>query len=187
MDKTLAITICLCVVVAVIAGCMSQTKDSQQVKAKTANNGVSPVIKASVQHGRQTNGQRANRTISPEAINACAGKAKNDTCGFTTNGRDVKGTCLSGRNGQLSCRPQPRALQPAMLDACAGKDVNVTCEFQTNNATVRGLCRSRGGQMACMPSKTRQTPRRSSNDTQNPGQPENSGTNAPEQPQNRGT
>jgi hypothetical protein len=178
MDGIQALALGTCICAIMLSGCLEQAQESQPVV------GAQGVPQGGAPGGPQGNrGQMGQRNMPQEAVNACAGSAENDTCDYSASGREVNGTCRSGRGGQLACMPQFRGLPPQMIDACAQKEANATCEFQMNDTTVKGLCRSRGGQMGCIPEGTGQTLWRRNMGTGGEAQPENQGNNPPERPQ----
>lgn len=90
-----------------------------------------------------------------EAIDACSGKAKDDTCSFTgLGGRNMEGVCFGGPDGKgvLACAPKP---PKEAVDACTGKNVGDACSFTGKNSDkIDGSCfKLPMGDVACRPEK----------------------------------
>jgi hypothetical protein len=89
-----------------------------------------------------------------EAVDACSGKAADDICGFSTNGRGVNGTCRERQSGVIACTPENPgipSLQGA-ADACQGMEENATCKLAYQGNEIQGICRtSRTNALRCQP------------------------------------
>ena len=96
MNKTGLLLVGLCVV---IAGCISQTQEG----ATTGTNDQNSIIPQDTPSGPQ--GQAGRGFFSQEAVDACAGKSENSSCGFKINETDVSGVCRSRQTGELTCFP----------------------------------------------------------------------------------
>ncbi len=49
--------------------------------------------------------KKARRGPPPQAVDACADLAVDDTCSFEHRGQEVEGTCAVGRRDELACKP----------------------------------------------------------------------------------
>ena len=95
----------------------------------------------------------SNKPHKPR-IEACAGKAENDSCSFTgMKGHHREGKCLKGPKGNVACIPTP---PKKAVDACLGKAEKDACSFALpKGKTINGSCRTlpRQNVIACVPQR----------------------------------
>jgi hypothetical protein len=100
--------------------------------------------------------QRPRRAPPPEAVDACARLAADQTCRFTFEGRDHEGVCRAGPDGQgtLACAPRHGPPPQEAVAACATLAVDQACQFTFDGRPHEGICRSGPdgrGPLACAP------------------------------------
>src|SRR3954465_5657150 len=83
---------------------------------------------------------------SQTQIDACGGKAANDSCSLTAPDgvTSVPGTCRATVDGTtVACAPNPPAPPRVLVDACSGKAKGDSCSAATDrdgDETLQGAC-----------------------------------------------
>lgn len=96
-------------------------------------------------------GRGGHRGPPPEAIEACAELAEQDTCTFTHRDQTLTGVCMPGPREDLplACRPddasrearKPRRGPPQeAIEACASLEADAACSFVHRDRELTGTC-----------------------------------------------
>ena len=98
------------------------------------------------------------RTPPPEAFAACTSKQAGEKCSVQLGDRELAGTCASGPEQKLFCRPdhlRPCGSPPEAVAACSSKNAGQSCSIQFPDGSLRsGVCRAGLEEMACAPGET---------------------------------
>jgi hypothetical protein len=95
------------------------------------------------------------RAPPAQAFAACTLKQAGEKCSVQLGDRELAGTCASGPEQKLFCRPDhPPACgpPPEAIAACSSKSVGEACSTQFPDGSPRsGVCRAEPEKIACAP------------------------------------
>jgi hypothetical protein len=93
----------------------------------------------------------------PELTDACEELREGDACTVSFNGITINGTCASGGDTQLACRPQTGfgdlpdgGIGDTTCDTCSGLVEGAACNCTVNGTAIEGACiKTTDGQLVC--------------------------------------